>query len=366
MCFFILFIHPIQSQSRRVWITATEKPQFQHIRFCTTVSNSILSNRQQLKQHLEIKLQHRLRFQYSCGAIQSLARSSTNENSDMFIKIKWRSTVCQTKEHILSIDTHSNNSQRTRNDSKEKVEIQSSTSLQHRGRQQQFLSMEDVEKQLTALEADLIEFKVEPSISQNHLLQWLASHFIVGFVTMSAGTTMFCWIIAYRAEHFCSVEKVEMDRKNESPSTCKESTSTNNAKKISSSKRTHGGQRKREKERRQRRRIPLRGNIDTSSATAATTTTTHKKRNPRRLTKAEKRNSQLQMQNQNYRIQEAVTRLQELLVEAGPWGTEVNKQGYHLITCRDSTLTLERSLELASYTQDSAGEEDEDERLNER
>jgi hypothetical protein len=150
---------------KRIWITTTEIESQEHKRFCTAVSTTILSNRSQLKYHLENKLKQRLRLHLKCLKIKSLIRSTENDynDGDVFVRVHWRPVACLSAigSRVVSLDV--NETRHVRNDSKERIEIEltSSTSISSSSssHQQQFISMDEVEKQLTALEADMIELK---------------------------------------------------------------------------------------------------------------------------------------------------------------------------------------------------------------
>ena len=334
---------------RRLWITTFDK-----LRFCTSVPNDILTNRVQLKAYLEIKLQRRLRSFYRCGKIHSLVRSSLSSNTnDMFVKISWREMTCSSQSistadhHIITVDANTSHDSTTRNDSKERSMESSSTfssmSSASTSRtmekddphQRTFVSMEGIERELASLEIDVIELAADPEPKQN-LVAWLASRFLVGFVTMAAGTTVLCWLIAYRAEALCSIR--DDDNGANSPGTLKRTSI-----------------------------------IEQPSQNGTSTKSQHRKPSMKSTKRKRKRRARApdglrvvgigsrkkMLEEQNYRIEQSVTRLQELLAEAGPWGTVLDPVGQSLLTCRGQLLTLERSIEMASYTIDSEEEEEE-------
>ena len=362
-------IGAVQHPQRRVWITATQIGERQHKRFCTNVATHTLTNREQLRQHVEQKLSKRLRLDFACIKIKTLTRSTVKSktNTDLFVQLKWYPIVCErTRPKVVSVDATNKSRPHVRNDSKEQIELQSSQRRQQQllDQSQHFLSMEEVNQQLQSLEAEIVELKIEP-FQEHYFLQWLASNFIIGFVTTIAATSVFVWLMAYRNE-LCSSD----DSSSSSSSNNNQETAKNTGKRRTinggpahgtvaplredhstqspPSKRARGGNK-------ERQRTYRPGRNKTKKEASPRSNASKKKEK-----KKSSRRNRFQVQTQNNRVQEAVSRLQELLAEAGPWGTTKDKStGYVVITCQQKTLSLERSLELASYTQDSADEEEE-------
>tara|TARA_B110000091_G_scaffold209286_1_gene250236 strand:- start:114 stop:1076 length:963 start_codon:yes stop_codon:yes gene_type:complete len=318
---------------------------------------------------VEQKLSKRLRLDFACIKIKTLTRSTVKSktNTDLFVQLKWYPIVCErTRPKVVSVDATNKSRPHVRNDSKEQIELQSSQRRQQQllDQSQHFLSMEEVNQQLQSLEAEIVELKIEP-FQEHYFLQWLASNFIIGFVTTIAATSVFVWLMAYRNE-LCSSD----DSSSSSSSNNNQETAKNTGKRRTinggpahgtvaplredhstqspPSKRARGGNK-------ERQRTYRSGRNKTKKEASPRSNASKKKEK-----KKSSRRNRFQVQTQNNRVQEAVSRLQELLAEAGPWGTTKDKStGYVVITCQQKTLSLERSLELASYTQDSADEEEE-------
>ena len=178
---------------------------------------------------------------------------------------------------------------------------------------------------------------------------------------MVAATSVFVWLMAYRNE-LCSSD--------DSSSSSNQETAQNTGKRrkinggpahgtVAPLREDHNTQspppKRARGDNKERQRTYRPGRNKTKKESSPRSKASKKKE------KKKRKRHRFQVQTQNNRVQEAVSRLQELLPEAGPWGTIKDKStGYVLITCQQKTLSLERSLELASYTQDSADEEEEE------
>ena len=343
------------SLNRRVWITSNK------VRFLTSIPHSIVINRIQLKTHLEYKMQRHLRSNFQCGKIKSIVRSKLNsKTNDIFVKLTWRPMTCETivtnsLTNIITVDVNRSSDSRIRNDSKErKVEL--SGSIHERARQEieqeekattieyanvleSYISMEEVERELASLELDVVELTINPQRKVKDPLQLLISQFFIVFVTIAAGTTVICWLFAYQAESLCAERnETKKDKENaqenqhdmkRSKSNKNKNIETNEIEKDPPNK-TNGrnGNKKKKKKKKNSRQY-----LETAPPLGGLRVMTSKKR----------------LEAHNYRIQQSVERLSELLSEAGPWDTTLDAQGRRLISCQGNVLDFERTKEMASY-----------------
>ena len=367
--------------ARRVWITTTN--QHTRLRFCTRVDENIWQNRVDLRSFLETKLQRRQRLQFGCGKIMTIVRSSTsdeNTTNDVFVKITWRPTQCVTatippvtRTITISANRSRGGDTTLRNDSKERIDLalvegetksrRKTWRRRRRGKEareksdmRRFVSMMEVEHQLANLENELVEQASQTKNARSLPLplplpptdvrKWFATHFFAGFVTMAAATTVVCWLVAYRADVLCA-EREEDD----------ENGQREKAKRQSSGKkrRTHVVSEDGKTTKRRKRR----GKNDKKDHYAYHDMYVHQKeRTEKNRFKGELTTQQrMLLTAHNHRIERSVECLQELLAEAGEWGTSLNSHGQLLITCRGQILSLERTMEMASYTQDSEEED---------
>jgi hypothetical protein len=222
--------------------------------------------------------------------------------------------------------------------------------------------MEEVEHQLTNLEYELVDQAAENTDVRRSLpppstdlLTWLATHFFAGFVTMAAASSLVFWMVAYRADLLCA-EREEDDERSRRDA-------KRRGTKVASDDGGGGTS------------SMMAGEHNSTTTTTTTTTTRRRKRGKNEKKKererternrhkedaTERRTGSLRVKGEsttrtllhNHRIERCVECLQELLAEAGEWGTTVNSHGQLLITCRGQILSMERTLEMASYTQDS-------------
>ena len=353
--------------ARRVWITTTN--QQTRSRFCTRVDENIWQNRVELRSFLETKLQRRQRLQFGCGKIMTIVRSTTSDKNtnDVFVRITWRPTQCVTatippvtRTITISANRSRGGDTTLRNDSKERIDLAlvegETTSMRKTWRRRRggkeareksdmrrFVSMMEVERQLANLENELVDPASQTTNARSLPLplplplpptdvrKWFATHFFAGFVTMAAGTTVVCWLVAYRADVLCA-EREDDD----------ESGQREEAKRQSSGKKRRTNVVSEDGKTTKRRK--RRGKND--------------KNHHHQKERTEKNRFKGELTAHNHRIERSVECLQELLAEAGEWGTSLNSHGQLLITCRGQILSLERTMEMASYTQDSEEEEE--------
>ena len=216
--------------------------------------------------------------------------------------------------------------------------------------------MMEVEHQLANLENELVEQASQTKNARSLPLplplpptdvrKWFATHFFAGFVTMAAATTVVCWLVAYRADVLCA-EREEDD----------ENGQREKAKRQSSGKkrRTHvvSEDGKTTKRRKRRGKNDKKDHYAYHDMYVYQKERTEKNRFKGELTTQQR----MLLTAHNHRIERSVECLQELLAEAGEWGTSLNSHGQLLITCRGQILSLERTMEMASYTQDSEEED---------